>query len=586
MPPARFDNILRLAAQGDLERAKAACLRLAQSTPKDPHPAALLSELCERSNQLPQAAHWAVRAAELSPHNPDSLARAGRLCAMEDQREQAETFLTAALQLRPHDAPSRIQLANLLALQNRFTDMAALVAQGLALDPANAELAGLAAGAQLNLARADRAAALLKDLASRHPDNPGFAAGYALVLNYVPHIPPEEVAAAHRRFGALVPTQPAYTLTNSHDPHRRLRVAVISPDLRAHSVAWFAEPILCHFSPATLELIVYQTNYVADAVTARLRPLASAWHVMDSATDAMLADRLHADAIDIALELSGLTPGHALPALARRPTPLAITYLGYPNTTGTSFIHHRLVDSHTDPVSSNPLATENLLRLDPCFLCYAPPADPPAPLPARTPTSSSHAPVFGSFNSAQKLNDDVIDLWARVLHAVPDSRLVLKAVNFRDPHLRDDIRARFANAGVDPSRLDILAPLKDRNAHLASYNAIDIALDPFPYAGTTTTCEALWMGVPVVTLRGQSHPGRVGVSLLHAVGHPEWIADTHDAYVQLASTLAASIKTIAANRPALRARMLASPLCNAPAFATSFEQALRTAWKSHCTNPR
>ncbi|CAG0962095.1 hypothetical protein PHYC_00781 [Phycisphaerales bacterium] len=578
---ARFDAVQRLLAEGRLEPARAACLRLVQGAPKDAGAAALMSELCERSNQMPQALHWACRAADLGGDSA-LLARAGWLCHVENQGAKGEKYLRRALEMAPGDARARSILANILGESRRFGEMAALVREGLARAPGDVELSSLLAGAMLNLARADEAAAILRGLCESNPGNAGAAGGLALVLNYVPGIEPREVFAAHRRFGEIIERQhPAVqrSFSNSQDPARRVRVGLVSPDLRSHSVAWFVEPILRHHDRAAIEIVVYQTNYVEDEVTARLRPMVSAWHDMSAATDPMLAKRIVEDRVDVVIELSGLTQAHSLGAMLTRPAPVSMTYLGYPNTTGLRVIDRRVVDSHTDPAGSEGLAVERLLRLDPCFLCYQPPMD--APEPAFD-SAAVRPMTFGSFNSAQKINDAVIALWARVLLATPASRLVLKSVNFEDSALREETHGRLVRAGVEAGRIEVLPPVKERGGHLATYAAIDVALDPVPYNGTTTTCEALWMGVPVVTLAGRSHAGRVGVSILNAVGRPEWIATSEDAYVRIAAALAADRARLGADRRVLRAAMAGSVLCDGPGFCRRFESAVRDAWREWC----
>jgi len=303
--------------------------------------------------------------------------------------------------------------------------------------------------------------------------------------------------------------------------------------------------------------------------------------VIDRATDADLVRAVRADTIDIALDLSGHTHAHSLPAFHMRCAPVQATYLGYPNTTGVAAMDYRITDSAADPPGAQAFATERLLNIDPCFLCYAPPAD--APSPRREPGAAPARPfTFGSFNNAQKMNGYTIALWARVLDAVPGSRMLLKSVNFDDAQLRADIVARFSAQGIDPARVEVLPRAPTLHDHLSLYQRFDVALDTFPYAGTTTTCEALHMGVPVVTLRGRTHASRVGASLLGAIGRADLIADTSEEFVQIAAGLAAEGDRLDARRPQLRDALAASPLCDAPGFAARFDGVLRTMWKEWC----
>jgi predicted O-linked N-acetylglucosamine transferase (SPINDLY family) len=318
---------------------------------------------------------------------------------------------------------------------------------------------------------------------------------------------------------------------------------------------------------------VYQTNALADAVTQRLKPLVHAWRVMDNISDAGLAEVIFSDGIDVLLDLSGHTHAHSLACFHLRPAPVQLTYLGYPNVTGVRNMDGRIVDEVTDPPgceSGFAQACERLVRMKRVFLCYEPPkgckeAGPP-------PCASGAGVTFGSFNNAQKLSGATVRLWARLLRETPGSRLLLKGVAFSEEALRQDVLARFAAEGA--TNVEILPRAASTAEHLALYDRIDVGLDPMPYNGTTTTCEALWMGVPVVTLAGGTHAGRVGASLLTAVGLEELVATDEAGYVATAKALAADMPRLAAMRAGLRARVAGSPLCDGPGWCREFERVL------------
>jgi len=572
---ARYEQVMALLGEGRVDQALASARRLVQSAPNDPAAAVLMAHACESANQLVQAMTFAERAAGLLPGDAGVQLLAGRLAGLLGEPAKAEAFLRRAIAIDPLMRDARQQLAQLYAESHRVSDVEALARDGLAVTPDDPAMRSMLAGAMLNGARADEGARILRELRDTHPNEAVFASGYAMMLNYASQATPPEVFEAHRRYGEImdrVQPSPRVTYTNARDVSRRLRVGIISPDLRAHSVAWFAEPLLRHYDRAALEMIVYQTNFASDGVTQRLKPLADVWRVMDTATDAALAQRVHDDRVDVLIELSGHTAAGSLLTMQLRPAPVSMTYLGYPNTTGLRAIDARLVDSITDPAGSEAFASERLLRLDPCFLCYQPPGDAPAPAPR------GEGLTFGSFNSAQKLNHRVVMLWSRVLGAAPGSRLVLKSVNFADAPLRARVREWFEQAGVDAGRVDILEPVKERAGHLSAYARIDVALDPVPYNGTTTTCEALWMGVPVVTLRGTMHAGRVGASLLSTVGLSACVAESEDEYVRIASALVGDAAHLAGVRRGLRERVATSALCDGPGFCRRFERAVRGAW--------
>ena len=569
---SRVAQIRTLIGEHKLEQARVLTQRLAQAHPKDPRVATLAAMVMNQCNLPAQALHYATLAAKLLPHHPQPRLDLGRLHTIAGDHAKAEAAYREALLLSPHDHAPRAALAALLFDRGRFHEALALCMQNGALDPG---LAGVAAGCYLRLVRAADASRALELLLEQSPDDINALIGAALVLNYRDDVPPAEVFAAHRRVGAwfarrfppqAVPYHPAPA------PGEPVRVGILSPDLRQHSVSYFIEPLLRHHDPAQVRLTVYYTNRVEDHVTQRLKPLADAWRPADTLDDNHLAQTIYNDRTDVLIDLSGLTHGHCLPVMQMRPAPVGATYIGYPNTTGLSSIAARLVDSITDPPGpADALATERLVRLDPCFLCYSPPADAPEPAPR-----PQAAPlVLASFNSAQKITATTIRLWTRAVSAIPGALLLLKSVNFEDAALRDDIRSRFAAAGLDDARLLVLPPREGVSGHLAAYHEVDIALDPTPYNGTTTTCEALWMGVPVVTLAENVHAARVGASLLSAVGLADLVAPDEDSFVRTVADLAADTARRRSLRTALRDTVRTSPLCDGPAFARRFESQMR-----------
>jgi len=292
---------------------------------------------------------------------------------------------------------------------------------------------------------------------------------------------------------------------------------------------------------------------------------------------------LRRDGIDIVIELSGQTGGTRLSALAVRSTPLAASWLGYPATTGLRTIDWRVTDAIADPPGYERYHVEKLLRLPDGFLCYEPREDAPAvgPLPA----STRDTITFGSFNNILKVTPATMRCWAAILAAVPGSRLVLKAGTFADPSVRDSYLQQFMAAGIDEQRLDLRSHVLEAGDHLGVYNEIDIGLDPLVYNGTTTTCEAFWMGVPVISMIGDRHAARVGYDLLSRVGLSELAASDVDSYIAIAVSLAKDLSRLAQIRRELRGRMQRSTLCDAPHFARQFEAGLRSIWREWCAQP-
>ena len=349
----------------------------------------------------------------------------------------------------------------------------------------------------------------------------------------------------------------------------------MSADLRTHSVAWFLLPLLEAIDRVRFEVHCYPNSAKADTMTQRLRAASAGWHPIDALDDAAAARQVRDNRIDLLIDLSGHSAGQRLGLFARRAAPTQATWLGYPNTTGLPAIDFRLVDTVTDPDedAAQALASERLLRIPGCFVCYGPPPEAP-PVEARRAAGSDGPIVFGSFNNLQKISATTLDLWSAVLAAEPDSLLALKAGSLEQPGVQTRLQQAVAARGIDPARLRFLPRDTDVAGHLARYGGIDVALDTFPYHGTTTTCEALWMGVPVVSLAGDWHASRVGASLLAAAGCAQDCATDPDGYVAAALHAAGIARADPAARLRRRERLAASLLLDRARFATHFAEAI------------
>lgn len=400
-------------------------------------------------------------------------------------------------------------------------------------------------------------------------------------LHYLDSVTPEQLRDEHRAYGRAVGRPVASTFGNIPDRHRKLRVAILSPDLRTHSCAYFIEPLVRHLDRAQFELYLYHDHFREDAVSERLKTYAAVWRNFVGQPATAVEKAIRADAPDLIVDLAGHTGLNRLPVFARGVAPVQITYLGYPNTTGVAAMDYRFTDAVTDPVGeADEWATERLVRFAPTAWSYAPPPEAPEVRP--TPALARGQVTFGCFNNLAKLTDATFALWGRVLASVPGSRLTLKGKGLGDPPVRARYEERLTRAGVPLDRVNFLERTEDAAGHLALYHDIDIALDTFPYHGTTTTCEALWMGVPVLTLAGTEHRSRVGVSLLSAIDQPGWIARSEDELVRIAVEMAANPAGLDLIRRSLRGRMQASPLLDHAGQAARFGAALRECWSTWC----
>jgi predicted O-linked N-acetylglucosamine transferase (SPINDLY family) len=497
-----------------------------------------------------------------------------------DRRAEAAQSFTQALQIRPtHDAAHN-NLGLLLHELGRGSEAITHFRRALDLHPDAAETSCNLAAPLLAQGRVDDAIRCYERALSLRPDLYEAHTGLLMALHYGDASPEKEAAlqAARARFAATFPARaprPPLVSLRRPLPHpgRPLRIGYVSPDLRAHSVSFFIAPLLRAHDRDRAHVTCYASVARPDAVTARLRGLADAWRDVHGLSDEALAAAVRADEIDVLVDLAGHTSGNRLRAFLHRPAPLQVTYLGYPDRTGLPTMDARLTDALADPPEDPADGAEPLLRLPRCFLCYEPPADapPPSPLPA----DRSRVITFASFNNLPKLSPATLAAWAEILKALPTSRLLLKSAAFSDPGAVAFTQERFRRHGVDPARLGLRPLTPSIAAHLACYHEADIALDTFPYHGTTTTCEALFMGLPVVTLAGPSHKSRVGVSLLHQVGLPSLIAQGQGwtSYVRLAIALAEDLPRLRALRATLRRHLLASPLCDARSLARSIEDA-------------
>lgn len=421
---------------------------------------------------------------------------------------------------------------------------------------------------------------LLCEAVDRHPEVPLLHSNLLLALHYTPLVPPEVISRAHKRWDLLhaqqwMPQEPAQIICP--DPERRLRIGYVSPDFCDHPVARFFEPLIGAHNSSKVEIFCYAASSNYDAVSARIKARCAHWVPIENLSDDDAAARIQHDQIDILVDLAGHTANSRLLLFARKPAPVQVTWLGYPNTTGMSAIDYRLTDAIADPPGlTDRWHSERLIRLPHGFLSYQPSTNVEEAM--APPSERTGFITFGSFNNPAKLSDHTMALWAKILKRLPSSRILLKGRAFKDPETCVHHLKRFAKLGVDACRVDLEGLVASQADHLRAYGRMDIALDTMPYNGTTTTCEALWMGVPVVTMAGDHHAARVSTSILAHLGLPELIAKGQDDYVERALALALNPVRLADYRRSLRALMRTGPIMDHNRFAQDVEAAYRTMW--------
>ncbi|HEX3499912.1 MAG TPA: tetratricopeptide repeat protein [Stellaceae bacterium] len=414
------------------------------------------------------------------------------------------------------------------------------------------------------------------------PENLALHANFVPSLNYLPEATNATIAAAAQAWGRLVPRHGRSAWRGAADPERRLRIGYISADLGDHPVAYFLESVLAAADRAMFEITCYSNRRDEDATSARLRRSVDHWRPIHGHGDESIATAIRQDGIDILVDLSGHTAGNRLAVFADRPAPVQCSWLGYFGTTGLAEIDYIIADRFAIPPGEEGFYSEAICRLPDSYLCFTPPPD----IRPAAQTQTVERPVtFGCFNNILKINPAVVAAWSAILAAVPDSRLLLKTRQLDDPALGRALAEQFAAHGIAGERI-CCAGGAPRAALLAAYGDVDIALDPFPYGGGTTTIEALWMGVPVISLRGDRFTARVGDSILTTAGLPELVAGSVAGYVARASALARDRSGLAALRAGLRDRLAASPLCDAPRFARNLEAAYRRMWRDRCSAAR
>ena len=417
--------------------------------------------------------------------------------------------------------------------------------------------------------------------------DPGFTDAHSNILfcmNYGDGYDARQIYERHAEWGERHASRYATAVPydNSREPLRTLRVGYVSADFREHPVGFFLESVLRHHAAHNCEVYCYFNSIQEDTVTARLRSHVPNWRQISTLNDDSVAAMIRADGIDILVDLSGHSSGNRLLVFARKPAPVQFTWLGYCNTTGLGSIDYMLADGVVIPHDTTQRFSEQVLRLPGCYLCYMAPDY--APDVVEPPSTANGYVTFGCFNNLSKVTAAMIALWSEILRRLPDARFLLKAKQLADPAVQQRYRDMFVGHGIAPERVTLDGSYLDHAGLLGYYGKLDIALDTHPYSGVATTCEALWMGVPVVTLTGEKFISRNSSAILANVGLSNLVADTPQQYVEKAVALAHDNALLANLRSTQRSRFMASPLGNAPLFTQNLEATYRNLWKEWCTS--
>ncbi|HXE53542.1 MAG TPA: tetratricopeptide repeat protein [Tepidisphaeraceae bacterium] len=517
------------------------------------------------------------RAIELRPDLPEPLNNLGFSYELLGDQDQAIAYYHKALALRPNYAEALNNLANVFKARGQLDEAIETYHRAIEIDPKSAEAHNNLANAMKDTGRLDAAMEGYRraiELGGGSQANSNLLFGTWAHPDFdLKRIWEEHVAWRDRFAAPLAGSIPVHS--NDRSPDRRLRIGYVSPDLTEHPVGRFVMPLLANHDRNQFEVFCYSDSRRADAFAAQFRSLGYHWRDTFALSDEQLARGILEDRIDILVDLALHTAGNRMLVFARKPAPVQVTYLGYCGTTGLTTMDYRLSDAFFDPPGTDErYYSERTIRLPRSYYCYVPlPYAPPiGQLPALT---KGHV-TFGSLNNTWKASAHTLSTWWRLMRQVPGSKLV---AHFHEGSQRQQVIEHAGREGIDQSRLEFVGRLPGKE-YFAKYQEIDIALDPFPYPGGTTSCDAIWMGVPVVTLAGQTPVGRAGVSILSTIGVSEWIVHDREQYIQIASTLAADLSQLAATRSTLRDRMQSSPQMDVAGFTKDIEAAFRQMWRN------
>lgn len=568
-----------------------------------------------QADRLAEAETRLRQALATDPNHTDAMHLLGLVAHQAGQYEEASSLIMSAIKLEPK-ALYYFNLGNVMQSNNRPAAAAECFQQAVAMQPdyidahnnlGNAlralkqheaavqsfcNVIGLApehaqaynnlANALIELGELDAAVEAYRHAITLRPDFTEPRSNLLFALNYLASTTPHHYLDEAHRFAAQIRTQAKpwkdWLVDCTPRTARPLRVGIVSGDLKRHPVGYFLESIVAELDPARVELIAYPTRTFEDDLTTRIKPHFSAWTSIAGMNDEAAARRVRGDRIDILLDASGHTTYNRLPLFAWKPAPVQASWPGYFASTGLDAIDYFIGDRHVLPVAEESHFVEKPWRLPDCYLCFTPPTE--AIEAGPPPQLSTGAVTFGYFGKLGKMTEEVVAVWSRVLLSVPGSRLFLKARELGGDYAMRETAARFAAHGIDGSRL-LLEGGSPRDEYLAAYHRVDVMLSPFPYPGGTTTVEALWMGVPVLAMKGDRFLTHICESMLHAAGLADWIAEDIEDYIARAAAVATDTQKLSTLRSGLRGQLLASPLCDARRFARNLEAAFEAMWCIH-----
>lgn len=570
----------------NLEAAEASLRTAVQVQPAHAQAWCNLGSLLARRGRLDEGLNALTQAISLAPSMADAHHNLGNVHRDAQRMTQALRCFAEAVRLQTDHVDALQGMGQVQGKLRQYQASLASLKRAIALDPMHVDAWIDLGNVHKDVGDLDEALRCFEHADQFAPQRLDVLSNWLMLSNYALTVPRHRRIERARQYGERIRAQVtrAPLRRQTWDPDKVLRVGLVSGDLRRHPVGYFLDSVMQALKQQAgdrLELFGYPTQPLSDALTQRLQSCCKAWHPITGLDDAQAAQLIADDEVDILMDLSGHTAHTRLSVLAWRPAPVQVSWLGYFATTGVQEVDHFLSDPWSTPPEFQQDFTEHLWLLPETRLCFSPPES--APDVAELPALGKGWVTFGCFNNLTKLNDEVLRLWAAILQEVPESRLYLKAPQLDDAQVHDRLMRRLLGLGIDAHRL-ILEGNSPRDEYLRAYHQVDIGLDPFPFTGGTTTAESLWMGVPVLTLRGESLVARQGVSMMMNLGMSEWVADDAQAYKRQAVSFASDLAALSTLRKGLRERARCSPLFDAPRFARHFEAALRAMWQQRCAS--
>ncbi|HOP41613.1 MAG TPA: tetratricopeptide repeat protein, partial [Geobacteraceae bacterium] len=607
---------------GNLKEAEQACNFLLENEPDNIEALFLLGNIAAQKGAFDDSLKHFSRAVEIAPNLPVLRLNLGIAMKLVKKNEEAVAEFEEAVRLDRDYVPAWFQLGTALEGINKLDEALQAYATTISLKPLHSEAFqrtgdiyqrqnrldealecyrkaftinpesfaayNNAGGVLKHLGRVHESLELFRKALAIKPDLVLCASNYLLTMLLSADHSPVEISNAHREWSdtyekPLLPHHEPHNNTPESEKH--LRIGYLSTDYKYHPVAFFIEPILASHDRGNLTVYCYSNADRSDAITTQLERLADVWRPIYNLDDEQTCNLIRKDGIDILIDLGGHTSKNRLPVFARKPAPVQVTWLGYPATTGLRSIDYRITDTAADPPGlTEHLYSETLCRLPDNFICYRPPANSPpvGPLPCL----ANGYVTFGVFNHFAKITQEAIGLWCRILHLIPDAKLLIKAQGMEHDPMRKRVAEMFDSQGISEERLELVGKTPSIYSHLEMFGRVDISLDTFPYNGTTTTCESLWMGVPIIAKEGDSHVSRVSVSLLGNMGLSALVAATDEEYIALATFLARDRRNLEILRNNLRDRMRASKLLDTAGFTRNLEGAYREMWRRWCAQQK